>query len=157
MDIKIEKEIKNINDILNSHFSAYYINQKWKKNIKNSLKTITKHMNKEKNITQNEVMFVVECLNVLINTSIETNMNKVLKKFLNEYIGIVKEWNDSLLQSSLIDSKISYIQRFLNDELTYSECLLVLRDSSKNLKQFDNWKPPSFRISKHYYDILKEE
>lgn len=157
MEIKLDREVNNIDDILDSHFACYYINNKWIKNIKDSLNVIKKHINKEKSITKNEAIFIIQCLDVIINITVESNINKVFKKFINEYILIVKKWNDLLLESSLIENKISYLRRFLNDELTYSECLLVLKDSSNKLKQLKNWQPPSFRISKHYYNVLKEE
>lgn len=97
------------------------------------------------------------CLNTLKNLTIEIEYLGEFLKFMRAFIFIAHNVNENTIKNKTITDKINYLQRYCDNALTYGENLSMLKILTKRICRNRNWTPPSFRLSEHYYNILKEE
>ena len=158
----MNKEQPNPFEICNKYLkrpkSVYQINKKWQEKISESLnlinQTITK-INKEENIDDFNFKIIEETINLLTTLTGQIIIDEKLKDFIHAYAFLAHNINENTFKYPGVSKKIKYLQRFTENCLTYSETQNLLRKVST---RFSNVKltTPSFRLSQHYYDLLKE-
>jgi len=138
---------------------VYKISKNWKEKILETLtlidQTILKIDNNE-NIDDFEFRSIEEILNLLTNLTFNTIADDKLKEFIHAYVFLAHNINENTFKYPGVTRKIEYLQRFAKDCLTYAETQNQLRRISASFSNVKG-KTPSFRLSKHYYDLLKEE
>ena len=140
--------------------NAYVVGKKWKEKLSNTVKSMSECVNK---INEGESLEsfsyrpIEECINFLTNLTVEKPATKDLIEFIKAYIFLVHNVNQNLQKYDTITRKITYLQRYCNEALTFSETISLLKTTSNRLNRWRQWTPSSFRLSRHYYDLLKEE
>lgn len=144
--------------------SAYIFNHDLKREMLNSLDTYTecivKATNEEK--MDNEFLDFLRSrlstsLNVLKNVFFQTKMDENLKRFLKFYVNICFNINNNLFNDERIKSDCDFLQRACDNFLSFNETMTVFMESSRTLSQWKTFLPPSFRLSEHYYSLIREE
>jgi len=96
-------------------------------------------------------------LNILNSLTFHQEYSPKLVTFMKAYIYIAYNVNENTIKNDVIKEKIAYLQRYCDNTLTYSENLRMINVTTDKLMRYKEWAPPSFRLSTHYYNILKEE
>lgn len=169
--MELEKQVvKNEDDnpfafcdnYLNSSSCAYLLNPDTRKIFHDALdiayKTIER-LEKEdfKDIKDFSYRYVEEGLNILNSLTIEAEWETELIEFMKAFVFIAHNLNENTIKHDQIRSKLAYIQRYCDNSLTYAEGLSVLKTMTHRVANMKNWTPPSFRLSEHYYNLLKED
>lgn len=138
---------------------VYKLSKNWKEKILETLtlmdQTILK-IDNNKNIDDFEFRPIEEVINVLINLTFNTVADDKLKEFIHAYVFLAHNVNENTFKYPGVTKKIKYLQRFTKNCLTYAETQNQLRKISTRFSDVKG-KTPSFRLSKHYYDLLKED
>jgi hypothetical protein len=137
--------------------TVYNINKKWQDKVFKSLslidQTIVK-INNNENVDDFDFKIIEEVINLLTNLTFQIAVDERLKDFIHAYVFLAHNINENTFKYPVVSKKIQYLQRFTENCLTYSETQNLFRKVSTN---FSNMKltTPSFRLSQHYYDLLK--
>lgn len=139
--------------------SVYKISKNWKCKIEESLRLIDQtiiKLKKDENIDDFKFTIIEEVLNLLTSLTVEVKTDDELKDFMHAYVFLAHNINENTFKYPGVTKKLQYLQRFTEERLTYSEVQNLLRKVSS---RFSNIKgeTPSFRLSAHYYNLLKEE
>jgi len=138
--------------------TVYKINKKWQEKILETLalidQTVLKITNGE-NIDDFEFRPIEEVINLLSNLTFNIVANDKLKEFIHAYIFLAYNINENTFKYTGVTKKIKYLQRFTEDRLTYAETQTLLRKISTRFLNIKG-ETPSFRLSQHYYDLLRE-
>lgn len=140
--------------------SAYFFGNTEKQHFKNSLhhafEAVKKMENNEK-VEDFDFGPMEQGLNFLRSLSVEQEYRKELVEFIRAYNYIIFNLNENTIQNDVVRKKISYLQRYCDNALTYTEYLNMMKTLTSRMLRSKEWTPPSFRLSEHYYNILKEE
>lgn len=83
----------------------------------------------------------------------------ILNHNTEKQIEFIKEFNNLIITHNTNDQikqKLLFVNRIINEELTIKESQKLSGEVLQKLMQIDNWLPPTISISKHYFDVLKE-
>jgi hypothetical protein len=155
----IEKLFKDLNQYIDSYASIYTINKKFRIKISESLKLINSHieiLNQEKQVETFDSNNIIECLSYLNLIVSEKEIDEPLKKFCSDYCFLTSNWNQNVLKSTVINQKIQFILRVINNTLTIDDSLSILKHLTTKLEKELKWRPPAFELSSHYFNLLKE-
>jgi hypothetical protein len=158
---------KTVNDLfkecrtfVNSYDSVYIINGTWKNNFNTSLKEMNEAISKlENSRTGKKFSFTKteECINFLKALSVERKLTPKFSEFIKTFIFLVYNLNENLDKNETIRKKIQYLQRYCDNAMTLSENITLMRCLNKRVNEMKKWSPPSFRLSSHYYGLIKED
>lgn len=147
-------------DFLRRKDVFYVIGMNHKETIDKSLQyaydVINKMENDEK-VDDFSYSIIEESLNHIKNITVEQEYLPHVIEFIKAYCFIAFNLNENTIQNDTVRNKIAYLQRYCDNALTYNEYLNMLKILTKRLERGKDWTPPSFRLSHHYYDILKED
>lgn len=140
--------------------SAYFLGNKEKQLFDGSLRhafEAIKKMENDEVVEDFDFGPIEQGLNFLRSLSIEQEYKKELVEFIKAYNYIAFNLNENTIQNDVVRKKISYLQRYCDNALTYTEYLNMMKTLTSRMLASTKWTPPSFRLSEHYYNILKEE
>jgi len=146
-------------EFVNDSKNAYIINKTWKDKFLESLKKMdecVRKVNNNETVDNFDYSIIEKCLNYLTSLSVEKPESPELSYFINNYIHLAHNINENTLKNETIRKKISYIKRYADRCLTYAEALGLMRKCSLRLTRFKDLKLPPYRLSQHYYTIIKE-
>jgi len=153
-------KIKGCYWYLSSPFSAYFLSVNMKDNFRCSLNDMTlciESLTKDEPIVDFKYINIEKGLNDLIDLQREIINDEKFSTFVKNYIYLAYSVNKNTLNNSLIDDKCLQILRYIENNLTFSETLLLFKSVSNNLNRWKEYVPPAFRLSEHYYKIIREE
>lgn len=162
---QVKKSTKHYNpfeicrDYLRSPKSAYLINVKWRDKFFEALSTMDKcicDIQNEKGYENFLYTIVEECLNFLKSIMVEKNIDESYRKFLHTFLYIAHNVNTNTDNHTVIEQKISLLQRFCDRTLTLSETTSLMKVLTDRIYHWKDWSPPSFRLSQHYFKTFKE-
>lgn len=145
---------------INRPKGAYTFGQKWKENFNNTLKLMfecVSRLEDNKNIGRFSYRQIEECINFLTSISVEKQKDDEFVEFTKAFIFLAHNINQNTHKYETIEKKIGHLQRYCDDCLTFSETLRMLMSTTQRISKWRTWSPPSFRLSGHYYDLLKED
>jgi len=149
---------------LGSDFSVYLISKEYKDKFKESFELMWNHIQilERDEIIEgfdsiNTPRVVEACINYLTNVSVEVKVDTMFKKFIADYVFIVHNWNNNVWKNNNFNYKIQHLQRVVENRLSLDEVSNMINGLSKNLGRDKEWLPPAFELSKHYYNLLKED
>jgi ATP-dependent Lon protease len=159
----IENLFKKLDKYIDSYESAYTIHPKYKTKFHESISLMKSHIDiltQDKTIenfdSKKTPQIIEECISYLNITTSENQVNEKLKQFCLDYCFLTSNWNQNVLKSQPLNSKIQYMLRIINQTLTLTDSLSILKHLNKKLEKQLNWRPPTFELSDHYYKLLKE-
>lgn len=147
-------------DFLNHKDVCYFIGMKQKDIIDKSLQyayDTIKAMENDEELENFSYSIIEESLNYMKSITVEQEYVPSLVKFMKAYCYIAHNLNENTIKNDTVRSKIAYLQRYCDNALTYTEYLNMLSILTKRLARLNDWTPPSFRLSEHYYNVLKED
>ena len=159
MNKEQQNPFKICGDYLNQPRTVYKINKHWQEKIHKTLDLINEtiiKINNEENIDDFNFKPIEESINFLTAVTAEMIVDTKLKDFIHAYVFLCHNINENTFKYPAVARKIRYLQRFTEDSLTYSETQNLLRNISTRLSK-RKFSTPSFRLSQHYYSLLKEE
>lgn len=149
---------------LNSMHAAYIFNTDFKREFMQSLDMYAECIKKLEGDEKCEQQFLdsirsklCSSINVLKNLILHTKIDDYLSKFLKFYCHICININNNLFHDSNIDLDCDFIQRTTYNFLSLTETLSLFKGVSNSLSGWKTNLPPSFRLSEHYYSLIKEE
>lgn len=158
-----EELFKKLDKYIDSYESIYIIHPKYKVKFHESISLMKSHIDiltQDKtieNFDSTKIPQIIEqCINYLNIVVSENKVNEELKKFCLDYSFLTSNWNQNVLKSNPLNSKIQYMLRVINNTLTLDDSLSILKHLNKKLEQQLTWRPPAFELSDHYYNLLKE-
>jgi len=168
MDIKkhhIKKESTNPfvicdNFIKGPKTNAYVFGKTWVKKFDTTLRSMfdcIQSLEKDEGVDDFTYTPVEECLNFLQSITIEKQANEEFIEFIKNFIYIAHNINQNLNKYEGVTRKIAYLQRYADEALTYSETLSLMNKVKSRIVRWRDLTPPSFRLSRHYYNLLKED
>lgn len=162
--MNVDTIFSRLESYLYSDFSVYIISRFYREKFQESLDLMWNHIHI---LERDEIIedfdpkitprTIEECINHLMNVSTEVKMDNQFRQFIERYIFIVHNWNNNVWKNNNFNHKIQYLQRFIENRLNLDETVDVLNKLSKKLGRHKEWLPPAFELSKHYYNLLKEE
>lgn len=139
--------------------NSYIFGLAWKNKFNTTLKSMfdcIQKLEKDESIGDFSYTPVEECINFLTSLIVEKQTDVDMIEFIKQFVFLAYNLNQNLNKYEAVDKKISYLQRYCDSALTFAETLNLMANVSKRLSNWREWIPPSFRLSGHYYDLLKE-
>jgi hypothetical protein len=140
---------------------AYSIGNDWKLKFRKALDTMFEAIDKlekdEDLCEEFSYSIVEECLNFLIHMPKEKSETESFVEFVKAFSFLAYNLNNNLDSNEVVNEKIAYIDRYYNNALTYVEMLKLAAVVNKRVAKWREWFPPSFRLSGHYYNLIKGE
>lgn len=162
--VHVKKEGDNpfvfCDNFINEKQHVYFINKVWGEKILKSLKhmdcCISALTNNEE-VTEFDYAPIEECLNFLTSLTVEKEESPKLAEFISNYIHLAHNVNENTIKHKTITKKISYLKRYADRCLTMSEAMSLMRKCSLRMARFKEFELPPYRLSEHYYKLIKEE
>lgn len=140
--------------------STYKIGPQEKEILRCSISTMekaTKEIN-EKFISKDfQYGNIEKGLNVLVRLSSENVNEKFFDRFLYNFSYLAHNININTLNNGAIINKCNYIERFSKKALTLNETIIMFSNITSKLSEWKKFVPPSFKLSEHYFNVIKEE
>lgn len=139
--------------------SIYKISQEWKKKIEKSLRLINHtiiKLKKDENIDDFKFTIIEEVLNLLTSLTVQLKVDDKFKDFIHAYVFLAHNINENTFKYPGVTKKLQYLQRFTEECLTFSETQNLLKQVTSRFSKTKG-ETPAFRLSAHYYNLLKEE
>jgi hypothetical protein len=164
--LELFKDLEKVDNIgacffyLNSPSSVYFVAPQIKDLFKcalDDIKKCIKTLDKSENLENFEYRNIEKGLNILLDLQIENILDENFHSFINSYVYLAYNVNKNTLNSSIIDNKCLQILRYTGNKLTLNETLILFKSVSNRLIKWKEFLPPSFRLSEHYYKIIREE
>lgn len=146
-------------NFLHAKENTYIISQGWTKRFLETLKLMDswiKALMDDEDVSSFEYSTIEQCLNFLTNLAVEKGESSHLSEFINNYINIAHNINENTIKNNTIKGKISYLKRYADRTLTMAETMSLMRKCSLRMARFDEIELPPYRLSAHYYTIIKE-
>ena len=140
--------------------SVYLLGNGWKEKINETLKSMfdcVKALEKDEQPECFSFTPVEEVINFLTHLVVEQKRNEDMIDFMEAFIFIAFNINENMNRYEPVNRKIAYLQRYCNNALTFSETLTVANRVVDRISTWRRWLPPSFRLSGHYYKLIKGE
>jgi hypothetical protein len=138
---------------------VYKINLAWKDKILESLKlmdqTIVK-IEKGESIDDFKFSIIEEILNLLTSLTSDKILDEDFKSFIHAYIFLAHNINENTFKYPGVTKKIEYLQRYTENCLTIYDIQNLLKRVSNQFSSATG-ETPSFRLSRHYYDLIKSK
>lgn len=99
---------------------------------------------------------ICKCLDALRAVVLENPIDSKLSNFIDNYIFIVYNWNNNTINDVKITNIITYLERCIKSKLTVAEASFVLDSIVSKIGRFKGWAPPSFKLSKHFFDLTTD-
>ena len=100
---------------------------------------------------------IEECVNFLQHLPKERPDTEDLVGFIKAFLHLAYNLNENLDKSEIVREKILSLLRYYDNTMTYVETLKLMSYVSNRIGHWRDWSPPSFRLSDHYYTLLKGE
>lgn len=145
---------------INNPESSYFLGHTWKDKFNQTVRTMFECVQKieeEKPLGEFSYTPIEECLNYLNSLTVEKQPVKDLVEFIKAYIFLAHNINQNVTKYEGVTRKIGYLQRYCDGALTFAETLGIMKTVGQRVHRWRQWTPPSFRLSEHYYKLLKEE
>jgi hypothetical protein len=96
-------------------------------------------------------------LQFIVSSTIEKELTDLYKDFIKNFSFLSFNWNENTHVSEDIKDKCQHLSRFVDDSLFVDEFLSYANIISDRLHQASAYEPPSFKLSEHYLNIIREE
>jgi hypothetical protein len=96
-------------------------------------------------------------LTVLLQITSEFKNEKYFDKFIADYVFLAHNVNMNTIKNDFIENKCRILDRFAKKTQTFTDTLIMFNETTNRLSQWKNFVPPSFKLSRHYLDVIKEE
>ena len=140
--------------------SIYTLGGGWKDRVDKTLRSMFEFVTAlENNEEPDEFSFgpVEEILNLFIQTMAELKKTEGYMEFVKAFIFIAYNINENTDGHKVVRKKIEKIQRYCDNSMTFAETLNLSNRVASRLGNWRKWLPPSFRLSGHYYGLIKGE
>lgn len=106
---------------------------------------------------QKEVEAVVQVTAVIIDVLVERPITEFFKNMVVPYLDLVNNWNQQIAKNDGITNSIRYSKRILEDNMTISDSIGVMRNLLAKLRREQQYRPPAYELSKHYLKELQDK
>jgi hypothetical protein len=147
-------------EYINHANSVYMFSKNWKDKFNDTLRLMfdtVQTLEKNEELKDFSYTPIEECLNFLRSMTVEKMTDDNAKQFIKHFIYLAYNLNENLEKYQAVKDKIAYLQRYCDDSLTFSESISLMRTVTKRVERWREWLPPSFRLSGHYYNLIKED
>ena len=154
------KEIfKKLDDIINHQEMLLFIGGNIKKDFEKAIDIIKKHIEDDgKDILESDIAIVKDTTTLLIALLAEREVKKNIEKwFVQRYAELVFNWNENYIKDDQINSHLNYALNYTNNCMTLHQMMSMLRRVTSRLESFSKSDVPTFKLSDHYFNIIKEE
>lgn len=148
-------------EFLKSPMSVYKINGQSKDMITSALNMmqdcIASIEQTEKTHNQFSYGVIEKGLNILSQLIVENKNEKFFDKFIYDYTFLAHNVNMNTIKNDIIKNKCEHLERFSTKKETFNETLIMFNTITEKISQWRNFVPPSFKLSEHYLNVIKEE
>jgi hypothetical protein len=148
-------------EFLNSPMSAYKIGPQNKELIQGALNMISDCIacieQTEKPHAQFSYGIIEKGLNALIAMTTEIKNEKYFDKFVYDYSFLAHNVNMNTVKNDTVQKKCEQLERFSTKKETLTETLIMFNTITDKLSGWKTFIPPSFKLSDHYFNVIKEE
>lgn len=155
-----DNPFKRCQNFIDDPETSYLLARNWKDKFNNALKYMfdcITTLENDQEIKDFSYTIVEECLNFFNSISVERSLTPRLKDFISTFIFLAHNLNENTNKYKAVNKKIQYLQRYCDNAMTFSEYAALLRKVNQRVDGRKKWTPPSFRLSGHYYNLLKED
>ena len=147
-------------DFIKMAQNAYIFGKDWREKFDVTLRLMfdtIQTLEKDEELEDFKYTEIEECLNFLNSMTVEKPASTDLSEFIHNFIYLAHNINLNTYKYEGVTRKIAYLQRYCDGALTYSETISLMKTVSKRVERWREWAPPSFRLSGHYYQLIKED
>lgn len=151
--------LRELRDYINCVESSLYL-FKMKDKFKDSLELIERHIKmaeSKEEIKEFDPRIVEICVDFLIKNVIEKPRKDSFYNFVGTYVLLVLNWNDGVLKNAELTNRLMRLKRFIMDSMRLYERLQVVDILVNKLSGTNQWKSPSFELSNHYFNLIRED
>ena len=146
---------------LKSDRSCYKINPQLKEIITSGLNMIQDCVisieKTEKPHSQFAYGVIEQGLTILLQLTKEIKNEKYFDKFIYDYTFLAHNVNMNTIKNDFVKNKCQILERFAKRIQTFTDTLIMFNEITEKISQWKNFVPPSFKLSQHYLDVIKEE
>jgi len=140
--------------------SIYCLHKNLKELVEKSLKIMFSDIsNSEKDfeLEKSDYKIIEDSIISLIASTVHSEITADFKIFIKNYAFLVFNWNENIYKNESLKSNCQHLTRFSDDALLVSEFINYCNEISSKLNNASNLDIPSFKLSEHYFNIIKEE
>jgi hypothetical protein len=153
---------KKLMDLINSRYYNRQIRGRLNNRIRNCSNIIIKdldEMNEDSPpmSTIKDRKYIRDTIYMVTDSLIQIQFSRFTTDLFSEFLLLVNNWNDAVYDNKNIRNKILLIKHVVNQQLTISDSIKVMKqliDESKNILRF---KPEAYSLARHYVGMLEEE
>ena len=123
----------------------------------NNIRKNIQELDDEKKPTEFDHDQILETIRFLRQKAMYEPLDSYFTDFCRAWLFLVFNWNNNTCQSPTIKQESETVQRLLDNFISMSEVMILLKNLNNRLQHFKNWSPPAFEISKHFIDYLDEK
>jgi hypothetical protein len=154
----MEKEFKTCFDFFNDQRNYYFFSKKLEKGFKDCLtqmKDDIEKMQKDETVKFN-MRPVFQCNQILEDLVIFNLQEKNFVDFCISFALISFNWNKNGPKFDKLENLTIQINNTCNNLFNVSIIISYMRDVCEKASKLEKIESPSFKLSKHYFDLLKE-
>lgn len=99
---------------------------------------------------------IEDCLNYLKNGFVEFSLDFFFGKFVFDFTFLAHNVNMNTIKNETIKSKCDALNRFSLDTLKFEETIVLFTTLTDRISKWKTFVPPSFKLSEHYFNLIKE-
>ena len=156
----LEESIKTVIDFLRSNDGRMLMNEQMLNKFNRTMDMMISHikiMNQDKCIEKYDSTEIKECIDYITAVYVEQPLSSKIGNFMKNYADLVNNWNRNLLKDKTLEIRSSAVIRYIDSFFTSADTIHLLRILINRGRAMQNWTPPSFELSSHYFNILKDE
>ena len=112
----------------------------------------------EDNIPDDELGTIIEISHLLVSLVFERNIQKNIEvNFVKNFCYLLYNWNENYAQNERIEKNCVFVQNWIDNSLSLNELVQTLKTMTAKLEQYTKSDLPTFKLSDHYFNIIKEE
>jgi len=152
---------KNLDEILKHLEIVPFLGGQIRIQIDKTIAIIKGHIDDDipkKNFNQEDIDHVLSSSRLMSSLMIEREVKKTIEiNFLRNFVYMLYNWNQNYEVDPEIEKNCVFVQNYLDDSMSLSEVLQTLKTMTARLELGTKADLPSFKLSDHYYKIIKRE
>jgi len=113
-------------------------------------------IDQEKELTDVEVDKVFRTVKFLREKVMYDPLDDQTRCFIGNWVYLIFNWNSNTGKSDKLKSECQLVERLVNGFITMHETMEIIKQVNRKLKDFKNWNPPAFEVSKSFINYFDE-
>ena len=150
---------KELNELINHYEIVPFIAGRVKDEFTTTINLIKDYIEKDlKEVSFEDEENIYKSSKLLVALMVEREVTKNIEiSFTKKMCYLIYNWNENYSKNNDIKNNVLFVQNYIDKSLTLDETLDILRNITARLERNMKSDLPTFKLSDHYFNLVKEE